>query len=719
MPILATPQNSWLDGQQIIETMPGVACDGVAGPASVTHPNLVFLQYLNPEILTLYQVQERYSARRLLDEWVRLSRYASLIAEDGLVVPASYLFEVPLMHQFLKQIDVIIQAGLFSYASPTPDLMIYATHKQREYRDELPLFPKYQQPVNTTSRVAANLMWRPRLGSASETITSKWTSELERADGIWKRIITCAGSLQSLRLEKVEKAVATAPKRLEGRAFVYRFAAPLLPFDVDMTSETRIKLLISSAYLESYLRELNAMIVCTTSLGILDCQLPRYSEKGQIQTVSFSALCKWLDIVGILPWIDHVLTWRQLLKIRTHAALRWLLGQTAFGNNSEWEVIREAVRLANFTPFAGTLRPKRARGDVIVSDKLWHFQDAIRPFLAAKNDGCVQQPPVRRVSVRQIEQKKQAVWHRQLPLLLREDIDLLVFVALAEEFREFVRLFQPVLVDKDAETQLQFYRMDIPTYDSGVCRCAATFFGRMGPVPAAVTVTRTQAMWRPSFVSNVGIAASLDDEVKVGDVVAVEVADNYLDRSKATDTDTSDSYTLLTGGEPYRCDQQLVDLCQHFEFSHPQLFASWLGLCAERLRSAVGNDARDRSLRKNTVREVPRAIVGHIASGPTVGSSTAFKRWLKHRDRNYLALDMETGGVLNAMHAFGGETRVLALRGISDYGDARKKTLDAVAKGGLRAYAMHNATLLLHFLVTIGAFNRGEGIYKYSANAKE
>ena len=85
-----------------------------------------------------------------------------------------------------------------------------------------------------------------------------------------------------------------------------------------------------------------------------------------------------------------------------------------------------------------------------------------------------------------------------------------------------------------------------------------------------------------------------------------------------------------------------------------------------------------------------------------MGGSVAFKTWLKHRDRSYLALEMESMGVLSAIYKATPATGSLVLRGVSDYGDERKKELDAIGKGSLRQYAMHNALQLLWKLMELG-----------------
>lgn len=46
----------------------------------------------------------------------------------------------------------------------------------------------------------------------------------------------------------------------------------------------------------------------------------------------------------------------------------------------------------------------------------------------------------------------------------------------------------------------------------------------------------------------------------------------------------------------------------------------------------------------------------------------------------------------------------MIIRGISDFGDVRKKELDRIAKGALRAFAMRNCIRFLFALTQLGAF---------------
>ncbi|MDQ3896858.1 MAG: hypothetical protein M3326_06345, partial [Actinomycetota bacterium] len=54
----------------------------------------VFLQFLNPEIRALYGVTSQLTSHQLVSAAMLLTRYAILLTEGPLVMPATYLFEV-------------------------------------------------------------------------------------------------------------------------------------------------------------------------------------------------------------------------------------------------------------------------------------------------------------------------------------------------------------------------------------------------------------------------------------------------------------------------------------------------------------------------------------------------------------------------------------------------------------------------------------------------
>src|SRR6185369_13911196 len=68
------------------------------------------------------------------------------------------------------------------------------------------------------------------------------------------------------------------------------------------------------------------------------------------------------------------------------------------------------------------------------------------------------------------------------------------------------------------------------------------------------------------------------------------------------------------------------------------------------------------------------------------------------------ALEMETAGVYDAAWLRTPPPRVIAIRGISDFGDNRKRQLEDAAKESFRQLAMRNALALLIGSIRAGLF---------------
>jgi hypothetical protein len=95
------------------------------------------------------------------------------------------------------------------------------------------------------------------------------------------------------------------------------------------------------------------------------------------------------------------------------------------------------------------------------------------------------------------------------------------------------------------------------------------------------------------------------------------------------------------------------------------------------------------------VGEQPELYSGHVACGPVVSAAPAFTHFLKKRDRKYLAIEMESAGVLAAASERLNQPATIVIRGISDFADERKAHLDNTGGGAFRYVAMHNAVKLL------------------------
>ena len=506
---------------------------------------------------------------------------------SGLVIPASYLFEVKEIDRFLRELALVRANGLLHFASSTSNLSTYALEKRSEYRDELPLFPRYEdQGINRPED--QRLVWIPRIKrSTSVDIGTAWHDELHHQTGLWNQLLESKDARQMRLPSMLEKTIDAVPAELEGRAFIYRFVEPLLPFHPNAMAESKIKLLVSREYLKSYLFELDAAILTETPLGDLDCGIEQTSPTGGLWAVSWRSIASCFDTLGIRGFVES-LSWRDLLRLRSQPILRWVI-ELAFNHNIEGSsVFQDVATLSGFRSPASA-KPSKARLLDVIRDRIWQFHAVIQPVVYRYDWTDLVIGAMRLPSQRGREVKRTQARHiTQMPSL-PEACDVGIIVALDEEFRELSReLGRQLKPYRDEESEQYFYLFNYPSRDgSSPYSCVATFVGEMGPTAAALFTEKLRTRWRVKTIVNVGIAAGLDTDVKLGDVIAVSLADGYLERSKATRTADGSGFCFELSGEPFRPSHQLLESCGNFEFAHFAHHAAWQQICIRRLKTLL------------------------------------------------------------------------------------------------------------------------------------
>ncbi len=288
------------------------------------------------------------------------------------------------------------------------------------------------------------------------------------------------------------------------------------------------------------------------------------------------------------------------------------------------------------------------------------------------------------------------------PIAVEGPIDVGVVVALEEEFVELHEQLPSPVPIKDDATGTYDYLFTPPLESAAPYRCAATFVGEMGPTEAALAAERFRGRRRPRTIVMLGIAAGIDDDVKLGDVIVANSVGRYLDRAKVVGG--GETFDLRPGGDAFPCSQDLVRSAQNLKFAHAPIHRQWQEAGRVDLAAAVPHWQKLSD--QGWISGTPASVAGAIASGPVVAAAQSFVAWVRSTNRNYLALEMEAGGLLAAVYSRADPTRSLVLRGISDFGDARKQQLDAIGAGALGRVAMRNAVRLLWSLLEAGELPR-------------
>ncbi|WP_017232066.1 TIR domain-containing protein [Pandoraea sp. B-6] len=288
-------------------------------------------------------------------------------------------------------------------------------------------------------------------------------------------------------------------------------------------------------------------------------------------------------------------------------------------------------------------------------------------------------------------------------------VDILLYVALSEEAESVLEVLGDRFLPrelKDANLTAFFGTLPGPTPGRNF-NVAMVPAGKMGNTHSATVVSLLIEKFKPADVVVVGIAGSLSNDMEPGDVFIPDSINEYLANS-ATHGEDGD-WTFRISGNHFLTSRRLLNRFQFFAHTSKSQYQAWQNSTRE-LRSALISTATETALANAglEMRGVCKLYAGddlNLASGPAVGKGKAFMEWITREvDRKAAAMEMETAGVYDAALVPTPAPRTIAIRGISDYADARKERIEATAKGMFRALSAKNAVALFIHAVEAGLF---------------
>jgi nucleoside phosphorylase len=279
-------------------------------------------------------------------------------------------------------------------------------------------------------------------------------------------------------------------------------------------------------------------------------------------------------------------------------------------------------------------------------------------------------------------------------------VDLGIVIALPEELRAFLALTSDYAPDPTAD-------LDSYLFTRAGYRCAVTLVGEMGETQASMFTERLISALDPTMIVSIGIAGGVHDDLRAGDVHVPSQAVQYIQDAKAS-PGQGGGFEVVPGAPAYRADYALLKAVRAFEFTHRARHEKWVADGSSDLAELLPDAAQREGLVAGEITHgEPKLLAdGHVATGPVVGAAPAFPAWIKTHDRNVKSLEMESAAVLLAAQTRSQPKRALAIRGISDKGDADKSKLDQIEDGVLRKYAMRNAVRLLFAMLDAQALPR-------------
>lgn len=287
----------------------------------------IFAQFINPEFLALHNqgnlLQRPEAAKRRLEY---VTRMALLTSRIGLVLPASYLFEVPGVADFMADTREVAEVGAIQLTAPATSLDDYQSIKATEYRDDAVNLYAVGKP----STAAVDVPWRPRHGSsAGQTISNAWSQEV-RPGAALSPVVESIVRANGVSYRSAARSLSTVPDRLDGRALVARFVIDAIAVPVPPSGRYAVEWLLSNKYLESYLDDLDAAVLVDFPFGSF---APMIGGSDQRQ-ISAARVERVLKLLGISQAMLHrPVDWQLLLMLRDTFELDVLL-PTLYEDNS-------------------------------------------------------------------------------------------------------------------------------------------------------------------------------------------------------------------------------------------------------------------------------------------------------------------------------------------------------------------------------------------------
>ncbi|MBL8002673.1 MAG: hypothetical protein JNL05_12005 [Flavobacteriales bacterium] len=303
-------------------------------------------------------------------------------------------------------------------------------------------------------------------------------------------------------------------------------------------------------------------------------------------------------------------------------------------------------------------------------------------------------------------------------------MDILIYIALGEEFLDLVESGFGVKLtgreEADPVTTIFHGTVHSPAvnrdFTLGVLPA-----GTMGNEASANMMGALLTRYAPANVVVLGIAGALDRDVDLGDVFVPHVVKNYA--TNGAMVGESDS-VFIPSGRDFGTTPRLLERFRLFPAMKPEYYAKWIADRDELLKKYVTADLQAKLAAHGLSAEYEaKAVVGDdrkLASGPFVGKSLAFAVNLNAKDRKYVAMEMESAGVYQAVTNRDPVPNVVAIRGISDYADDRKEKIEKLAgKRNFRKLATQNAVAYLRRAIEAGHFERGPGSEEAMGSGKK
>ncbi|MBD2235059.1 hypothetical protein H6G35_00220 [Aulosira sp. FACHB-113] len=255
---------------------------------------------MDNELITLFGIKQSGKISKKIYQEFRLStRLAFLLCSDKVVIPASNYFESPFAKKILDELQEFSEFGYLGLISSSMNVLEFVEKKKEQYSTDRNRYPIYFKSLESQSSLSISATWIPRNKSATEDITQNWITNIDNSS-IWKKFFS---KTSYSTVEKFEIELSKVPEKLEDSAFISDFVVPLLLWKdkESLWIKNNVNVLITKAYIESFLNEYNA--ICMSDFSFFDTSIILPNDRTHL---SVSKIKRLLWERGLLESISHI-----------------------------------------------------------------------------------------------------------------------------------------------------------------------------------------------------------------------------------------------------------------------------------------------------------------------------------------------------------------------------------------------------------------------------
>lgn len=266
------------------------------------------MHFLDKEVLDAFGVLRSYSWSVARTEFLAAVKLGYLFTRGSLLLPLSSFFESAMAREVIRASRALLTVGDWYLITSETDYDEFIEVKRAQYGANPALHPTYFQDDLVRELRSMLFPRRIRIRSSTQDISRDWRVSVAKEEAVWKSLYEKKAS--GTTPNQFQGELLHLPERLGTSAFIWSFVKDLLPVKAtDSYESASLKRLISMAYVNSYLREFDAVILTHLGVGAFAFGIEPARQ------LSLEPIRRFLKMAGLTSAISS-LTFAEAVEVR-------------------------------------------------------------------------------------------------------------------------------------------------------------------------------------------------------------------------------------------------------------------------------------------------------------------------------------------------------------------------------------------------------------------